>query len=168
MIIWINGSFGVGKTETAVLLNKKIAHSYIYDPENIGYFIQDNIPLEIRKDDFQDYKIWRELNYSYIKFLCENYDGTLIIPMTIVNHEYYNDIIGLLKGQDINIATFTLMASKKTIINRLSNRGDDSNSWAANQIDRCLYELTANNFDIYVNTEDVSIEDVANKILSLL
>lgn len=78
------------------------------------------------------------------------------------------DIIGSLKENEINIATFTLIASKETIIDRLSIRRDNNNSWAANQIDRCLYGLRSNNFDTYINTEDMSIYEVANKILSLL
>lgn len=36
MIIWINGSFGVGKTSTAELLKKELDNSIMYDPEEIG------------------------------------------------------------------------------------------------------------------------------------
>lgn len=38
MIIWINGSFGVGKTTIAERLKDKIRESIIYDPEEIGIF----------------------------------------------------------------------------------------------------------------------------------
>ncbi|HBD65376.1 MAG TPA: tunicamycin resistance protein, partial [Clostridiales bacterium] len=44
MIIWINGAFGSGKTQTANELHRRIKNSYVYDPENIGFFIRDNIP----------------------------------------------------------------------------------------------------------------------------
>ncbi|MCW6093420.1 hypothetical protein LAV60_09570 [Clostridium sporogenes] len=36
MIIWINGSFGIGKTTISNELNKKIINSFIYDPEMAG------------------------------------------------------------------------------------------------------------------------------------
>lgn len=163
MIIWINGPFGVGKTQTALELNKRILNSFIYDPENIGDFIQKNIPSKIKKEDFQDYKIWRELNYKYIKFLYENYNGTLIIPMTIVDLEYYRDIILELKKAEIKVVVITLIASKETIIKRLANRGDDENSWPANQIDRCLEELKKNKNSI--DTNKISIQEVIDKIL---
>ena len=41
MIIWINGSFGVGKTSTAELLKNELDKSVIYDPEEIGGFLSN-------------------------------------------------------------------------------------------------------------------------------
>ncbi|WP_297635936.1 AAA family ATPase [uncultured Clostridium sp.] len=165
MIIWLNGPFGVGKTQTASELNKRIEKSFIYDPENMGDFIQKNIPLKIKKDDFQDYKIWREFNYSYIKFLYENYSGTVIVPMTLVNYEYYNNIITELRKNGVKVKMITLIASKETIINRLNNRGDDKDSWPVNQINRCLKGLEENEFEDYINTDKLTINEVVDRIL---
>lgn len=36
MLLWINGSFGVGKTTISNELHKKIKESFIYDPEMAG------------------------------------------------------------------------------------------------------------------------------------
>lgn len=55
MIIWLNGSFGVGKTMVATNLNKNLNRSIIYDSELIGTFLMDNLP--IKKNDFQDYEL---------------------------------------------------------------------------------------------------------------
>ncbi len=44
MIIWLNGTFGSGKTSVTKELNSIIKNSYIYDPENVGFLIRDNIP----------------------------------------------------------------------------------------------------------------------------
>ena len=55
MIIWINGSFGVGKTTVAEKLKEKIDKSIIYDPEKIGMFLSNTLPT--KEDDFQDYKL---------------------------------------------------------------------------------------------------------------
>ena len=62
MIIWINGAFGSGKTVTAYELHRRIPNSFVYDPENIGFFLNKNLPKKLLKGDFQDYRIWRELN----------------------------------------------------------------------------------------------------------
>ncbi len=43
MIIWINGAFGSGKTQTAFELKRHLQDAFVYDPENIGYFIRENI-----------------------------------------------------------------------------------------------------------------------------
>jgi hypothetical protein len=47
MIIWIICAFGSGKTQTAFELNRRLENSYVYDPENIGYFFRRNMPGEI-------------------------------------------------------------------------------------------------------------------------
>ena len=164
MIIWINGAFGSGKTQTAFELNRRIPNSFVYDPENIGFFISNNIPSRIRKSDFQDYEIWREINTSLIKFIEDKYDGILIIPMTIVNPQYFNEIVSSLRNQGINIKHYTLMASKKTLLERLRSRGDGIDSWAAKQIDKCIKGLSNEIFQDLIDTDNMSIEDVAEKI----
>jgi hypothetical protein len=37
MIIWINGPFGVGKSQTAYELNYRIPNSIVVDPEEVGF-----------------------------------------------------------------------------------------------------------------------------------
>ena len=49
LILWINGAFGSGKTTISYELNRRIPNSFVYDPENIGFFIRKNIPKQILK-----------------------------------------------------------------------------------------------------------------------
>lgn len=164
MIIWINGAFGSGKTQTAFELNRRIPNSFVYDPENLGFFLSKNIPSDIKKSDFQDYEIWRELNFSLIKDIENKYDGALIIPMTLVNPQYFNEIVNSLRNSGVDIKHYVLMASKETLIRRLKSRGEGVNSWAAKQIDRCINGLSNDVFNHHIDTENMSIEDVAEKI----
>ncbi len=82
MIIWLNGSFGSGKSTIATRLNNILNKSIIYAPEIIGTFLMDNLP--VKKDDFQDYELWRTFNYDILKYLSSLYE-TIIVPMTITN-----------------------------------------------------------------------------------
>lgn len=167
MIIWINGAFGSGKTQTAYELNRRIPNSYVYDPENVGFFINKNIPPVIKEADFQDYELWREFNFSLIKHIKQRYEGVLIIPMTITNPEYFNEIVTSLRDEGVEITHFTLMAPKEIILKRLRSRGDSPNSWAAKQADRCIQGLKNAIFNCHIDTEKMSIEEVAEKIASL-
>ncbi|MES3696190.1 adenylyl-sulfate kinase [Mammaliicoccus sciuri] len=97
MIIWLNGAFGSGKTTAAFELNKRLSKSFVYDPENLGSFIRHNIPKNLHKDNFQDHDQWRYFNYDLLKYIAESYDGIIIVPMTIINIEYYQEIIERLK-----------------------------------------------------------------------
>lgn len=137
MIIWINGSFGVGKTTIAKKLNKKVKESIIYDPEEIGIFLTKILP---KKEDFQDYELWRKFNYEILKYLNSKYQN-IIVPMTITNVQYYNEIVGKLRQDNIKVESFILIASKNTLIERLNKR--NSTEWAYKQIDRCtkIFEL---------------------------
>ncbi len=103
MIIWLNGAFGAGKTSCAYELKRRIPNSYVYDPENIGYFIFNNIPNEMKKADFQDYEQWRTFNYSILKDMYRSFSGTIIVPMTIVNPQYYDEIVQCLIDDGIRI-----------------------------------------------------------------
>ena len=165
MIIWINGAFGAGKTQTAFELHRRLEKSFVYDPENIGFFIKKNMPSSIKnKGDFQDYEVWRELNFSLIKYINEEYDGIIIIPMTIVNPKYFNEIVSSLRNQGVIVKHYALMASKTTLLKRLKGRGDGANSWPAQQIDRCLEGLSSDVFQSHINTENMSIDDVVEKV----
>ncbi len=138
MIIWINGAFGAGKTQTAYELHRRIAPSYVYDPENVGYFLRKNLPEALGgKDDFQDIPLWRQFNREMLTYLADGYSGVLLVPMTVVNKNYYEEMVGELSKRH-EVRHFILCASRETLLKRLAKRGEGKRSWAAGQIDRCL------------------------------
>ncbi|WP_223068360.1 AAA family ATPase [Paenibacillus caui] len=164
MILWINGAFGSGKTTISYELHRRLPNSFIYDPEKIGYFIRRNSPKQIVKDDFQDYEIWRTFNYSMLKTIHNDFSGIIIVPMTIVNPQYFYEIIEKLRDDEIEIKHFTLLASHETLLKRLKRRGDGINSWPAQQIERCIRGLTQDLFKFHINTDDLTIEEVVDQI----
>lgn len=167
MIIWINGAFGSGKTQAAFELQRRIPNSYVYDPENAGYFIRDHVPLDAKRDDFQHYPMWREFNYSMFKYLDQESNQLILAPMTITNVEYFDEIVGKLRRDGVVIQHFTLCASKEVLLRRLRSRGESSNSWAAHQIDRCMNGLTNEVFQHHIDTDHLSIDQVVETIGNL-
>ena len=166
MIIWLNGCFGVGKTETAKALHEMIDNSHIYDPEQVGYFLWDNFPEPLkRKGDFQDIELWRKFNFEYIEYMYKNFDGDIIIPMTLVNPGYYHEIIGKLQTNGVEIRHFILLASKETVVGRLIHRGEEENSWAEQQIDRCLSAFEKDIIGEKIDTGVLTVDGVANRIM---
>ncbi|MGE7920633.1 AAA family ATPase [Viridibacillus sp. NPDC093762] len=168
MIIWINGAFGSGKTQTSYELKRRIPNSIVYDPENIGFFINRNIPKEINKGDFQDYSIWRELNYTTLKYIDSEYDGVIIVPMTLVNPQYFEEIVGKLRDDGVKVNHFVLWASKGTLQRRLRSRGERKNSWGEKQIDRCIQGLSNDIFKHRIETDKLTTESVVETIASML
>lgn len=164
MIIWINGTFGCGKTSVSNELNKRLENSYVYDPEEVGFFIRENIPSDLKNNDFQDFYLWREFNYSMLSYISTNFKGTIIVPMTIINERYFDEIVGKLKSDGLVVKHFTLLASRDTLLDRLNRRGDGENSWVNNRIDRCIQCLDSEYFKEHIITDEKAIEEIAEII----
>jgi broad-specificity NMP kinase len=164
MIIWINGSYGVGKTQVAFELHRRIKDSYVYDPEKIGFFIRKLFPSCIWDDNFQNYNLWREFNYFILKEIAINYNGVIIVPMTLIIPQYYIQIISRLRETDISVFHFVLDADKNELLKRMRRGFGRKNLWAIKQIDECINGLKNNIFGNHINTNHITISDVANLI----
>ena len=175
MILWINGAFGSGKTTAALELQRRIkdCQTFIYDSENAGYFIRENSPETsgLKSGDFQDIKFWREMNYKMLKLISENFDGIIIVPMTLVNSQYYEEIVGRLIHDGIEIRHFILYAGKETILKRLSKREFKSikklnkeNGFGVNSIDRCIDFFDNHIKDEKIITDNKNIDDIVAEI----
>ena len=121
MIIWINGAFGAGKTQTAYTLQRRMPDAYVYDPENAGCFIRKNLPPALHTDDFQDYPMWRAVTLEMLTYLAKHHAGDIIVPMTITNRAYYEEIIGTL-SKEYALRHYILYAQEETIRRRLASR----------------------------------------------
>ncbi len=163
MIIWLNGAFGVGKTQTAFELNTRIPGSFVFDPEQLGFALRKVVPRPMRKD-FQDHPVWREFTYQSLRYVAENFAGPIIVPMTVVNPLYYDQTVRMLLREGLTVHHFTLIASRSTVLRRLRRRGDGSNSWGAHQLERCWQFLADERSAIQINTESKAIGAVAEEI----
>ena len=166
MIIWLNGAFGAGKTQTAYELQRRLPGSYVYDPENAGFFIRRNLPSALNKPDFQDYPTWRTINYDMLDYICGTYAGDIIVPMTITNREYYDQIVGAL-AKKYALTHLILSASREVLLQRLASRFESKHSWGAQQIERCLQafdrDITAHKID----TDHLTIPQVAEQVAAV-
>ncbi|PZD93102.1 tunicamycin resistance protein [Paenibacillus sambharensis] len=168
MIIWINGAFGSGKTQTAYELHRRLPGSYVFDPENAGYYIRKNVPKQAAHSDFQDYPMWREFNYAMLTYISRSFDGPILVPMTVVNPVYFRELVGRLRLDGASIHHFTLLASPETLLKRLRSRGEGPSSWAARQIHRCTEALTDDRFAQHIVTDQLTVEAAAEAIASAL
>lgn len=163
MIIWINGPFGVGKTQTAFELHFRLPGSVVFDPEEIGFMLRRTLPNS-KEGDFQDIPLWREFTFAQLRHASQYFDAPIIVPMTVANPVYHQQTVGQLHKAGVQIYHFTLLASRETVLGRLRKRGDNSKSWPAQQIERCLSNLHSEQFAQHINTEGRSISSVAEEI----
>ncbi|QXE01593.1 AAA family ATPase [Terribacillus sp. DMT04] len=161
MIIWLNGAFGAGKTQTAITLQHRLPLAFLYDPEQAGFYIRKNIPDSMQKADFQNHPLWRSIVRDHLAYLTTNTEETILVPMTITDSSNYQEIIGQLRKDGHEVLHFVLAASAETLGRRLVNRGDKENSWPAQQIPRCVNGLADPIFENKLVTDELTIDEVA-------
>ncbi|MES5936756.1 tunicamycin resistance protein [Mammaliicoccus lentus] len=164
MIIWLNGAYGSGKTTVAYELQKRLKKSFIYDPENVGFFIRKNTPKELHKHNFQDHEQWRNFNYEILKQIANSYDGIIIVPMTLINFDYYREIVEKLKNDGIHLDHYVLYADKNTILRRLNKRLEFGNTFAKSQIDYCIKAFNTKIKDNKIVTDKLNVDDIVVEI----
>ena len=108
MILFLNGSFGVGKTTVGRLLRKRLVGSVLYNPEWVGSVLM-RVPFKFRgsgTDDFQDIELWRKSVVGGIKAFRFFARETLIVPMAFYRKDYFNEIVGEIRKFDNHLRIF--------------------------------------------------------------
>jgi hypothetical protein len=162
MIIWINGAFGVGKSHTAYELVRRLDNAFLFDPEKVGFFLRKHLPKTIQFDDFQKIPLWRQQVLDSLLF-CDQQQVITVVPMTIVDDEIFDFIIGGLKNRGTDIQHFALIATKATIEKRLINRRGKK-SWNFQQVDRCFNALKKSKYSIHIDTDKNKLDEVVELI----
>lgn len=168
MFIWINGAFGAGKTVTGAELNRRLGGSFVYDPENTGFFLRKNTPpaCSSRYPDFQDDPLWRRFNLSLMLDIASSFDGVVIVPMTLTEPDYYRELIGGLREGGVDTRHFVIGANRDILLRRQRSRLDFAGSWAEKKLDHCINALSQPPFEGYIDTSSMTVESVAAEIAS--
>jgi hypothetical protein len=171
MLIWLNGAFGVGKTQTAHELQRRLCDAHVADPELLGFAMRKMLPEQARVD-FQDLPEWRAGVVATLRRAEAAHNGPVIVPMTIVRDDYFEEIVGGLRSESVAVKHYALMATPETLRERLRlrlayvgnllfGRGE---TWALAQIDRCVSALVADRYATHVPTDGRSVDEVVEDI----
>ena len=161
LVIWVNGAFCSGKTQTAFELHRRIAESFVFDPENAGFYLRGNSPPELHLPDFREHAEWIRLNQVMLEFLCREYHGVLIVPMTVTKPAHCRDLIGFLRERGVTVRHFVIRAKRETLAGRRRSRMESGNGFAARQLEDCLYAFE------HLITEREGAESVWNDTLTV-
>jgi hypothetical protein len=164
MVIWINGAFGAGKTRVARQILALRPGARLFDPEQIGFLLRRLLPAA-RAGDFQDLPLWRELTVKLVVEAAAD-GATLVVPMTLANPAYFEEIVGGLRRRGVDLRHFTLAAPAATVRRRLWRRPDwpGSRRWALSRVDACVTALADEAFETHVDAER-RVGEIAAEIL---
>lgn len=179
MLLWINGPFGGGKTQTAHEIRRRLPGSVICDPEYPGFGLNRMLPPELR-GDFQDLTAWRQGVVEVLDLALTKHDGVVIAPMTVTDSGHFADTVGRLRELGHDVHHFTLLAERDTVLRRLRERGfghllgslmgktsPGRESWAVRRLDHCLERLTEPEFAEHLWTDHTTVPKTADRIAVL-
>ena len=119
MIVWLNGTHGVGKTTTSALVQQLIPDSRVFDAERVGETLSDITPGLPETDNFQHWPPWRPLVVETARRVLDYTGGTLVMPMTVLVEQYWREISTGLAHHDIPVRHFVLHADQETLRGRI-------------------------------------------------
>jgi 8-oxo-dGTP pyrophosphatase MutT (NUDIX family)/predicted kinase len=128
VIVWVNGTFGVGKTTTARELRELLPGSTVFDPETVGENLRQLLPAEVYGSltDFQDHSAWRQLVPATAVALLSQLPGPLIVPMTLLRQDYRDEIFGALAARRVPVHHVLLHAEETILRKRIEADQDQS------------------------------------------
>ncbi|MFI1967960.1 hypothetical protein BLA24_21855 [Streptomyces cinnamoneus] len=177
MLLWINGPFGAGKTQTAHEIRRRLPGSVVCDPEEVGFGLHRMTPPRLR-GDFQDLTAWRQGVYEVLDLVLTRHEGVVIAPMTITEPAYFRETVGRLRERGHGVRHFALLARRETVLRRLGERNPvhavqramgrnappRGESFAVARLDVCLERLREEEFADHVWTDRLTVPQVADHI----
>jgi hypothetical protein len=167
VLVWINGPFGGGKTAAASELQRRVDRGIVCDPERLGYGLHSMLPPELRTN-FQHFVAWRLGVHEVLDLVARKWDGPVIVPMTLIDRGYFEEVVGRLRADGHDVRHFSLLASRATVLRRLRARtfglGLRHEQWAVTRLDECLAQLQDPLFAEHLRTDELSVPQVAEAI----
>ena len=169
MVIFVNGSFGIGKTTVARLLSERLDHSVVFDLEPVGVALSHLallVPLKQRTDDFQDLVSWRRISIRAIR-IALRFRKTVIVPMTFSNAAYLREFLSYFRARGVPALHFCLTAPHRVVLGRLRAREGHRGptQWQLRRSAECCDAHSAAEFAEHLATADHSALDTADQIV---
>ncbi|GAA2349758.1 AAA family ATPase [Saccharopolyspora halophila] len=124
MIVWINGTHGVGKTTTSALVQQLIPDARVLDAEKVGETLMDITPGLPWTGSFQHWPPWRPLVVETARHVLEYTGGTLVMPMAVLIEQHWREISAGLAQHGIPVRHFVLHADLSTLRRRIESDAD--------------------------------------------
>ncbi|MEV0388773.1 ATP-binding protein [Nonomuraea sp. NPDC050643] len=168
MVIWLNGTFGAGKTSTAKELVPLVPDARYFDPEQVGYMLTTVSGLP-RLGNFQHWKPWRHLVVETAVQLLDYVGGVLVMPQTVLFEEYWQEIESGLRKARVPVRHFVLHTDQDTLVRRIERDEATIGNWRMEHLAayREAMSWLAREGEV-VDTTDLLPEEVARVIAGSL
>jgi hypothetical protein len=118
VIVWLNGTFGVGKTTTSGHLAGGDDRLRRFDPEWVGYMLANNLADHV-VTDFQQYPSWRRLVPVVAHEISQSTGQHLVAAQSVLVEDYWRDIVTGLADLNHEVFHVLLDADAETLHARI-------------------------------------------------
>jgi broad-specificity NMP kinase len=168
VIIWLNGTFGVGKTTAAELICDRTKWR-MFDPEHVGYMLAANL-RDIEFNDFQHLPPWRSLVPAVAKQI-QHFTGSpaLVAVQTVLVEGYWNELKSNLVDHGLRVFHVLLDCDADELRRRI--QADEverqAEEWRFDHIPKfhAAREWLTRSADTVVDTTHITPEDVAQLVV---
>lgn len=138
-VIWINGTFGAGKTTTAGNLVDLLDGARLFDPEHVGYLLRANL-RDQEFTDFQQLPPWRTLVPIVMDEIIRFTGHDVIAVQTVLVESYWQELESGLRSRGHEVVHVVLDADADTLHTRIDGDPDgvDIRPWRHEHVDRYL------------------------------
>lgn len=118
--LWLNGSFGAGKTSIAKeLVAADPQHWRLFDPEFVGFMLRAQFP-DADVTDFQDLPSWRRQVPLVADDITTETGQGLVIVQTVLNQKYWTEIATGIAELGHSLHHVLIDASPQTLRQRIN------------------------------------------------
>jgi hypothetical protein len=168
VIIWLNGTFGDGKTTTAALLAEKCQSLRLFDPESVGYMLRPNL-ADYPVTDFRHWEPWRVLTPIVADELIRFSGGSLVAPQTVLEENYWDELEAGLSERGHEVLHVLLEAEQNPLRGRIEadQLEVDAKPWRLDHLSRYAgaRPWIVRRADLVLDTTHLTPEQVADRLI---
>ena len=171
MLLWLNGTFGAGKTTTARAVVARSESLRIFDAEHVGYMLMANLQ-GIEVSDFQDLSAWRKLVPIVARQLEVASGQQLVVVQTVLNRGYWAELRAGLAEEGIDVLHVVLDIERQELVRRIESDENDPGAmqWRLDHVQ--TFEDSRNwmlsDADLVVDVSVLSADEAADLIVRVL
>jgi hypothetical protein len=171
VVLWINGTFGVGKTTAANLIREQDPAWRLFDPEWVGYMLRANLG-DVPCDDFQDLPPWRTLVPRVAHEIALLTGDNLLAMQTVLVEEYWGELRRGFTDHRMEVFHVVLDADEATVRSRIMADGADRGAaqWRLDHLhtyNSARAWMTAS-ADLVVDTAGLTAAETASLVVDAL
>ena len=167
MIIWLNGTFGVGKTTTGQALVEARPALRLFDPEQVGYMLMNSLKDQTF-GDFQDLPAWRALVPATALEIRRHTGQDLVAVQTVLREDYWAELKASFNELDEQVVHVVLDADAVTLRNRIENDQIELSArrWRLDHLETYTASRTwmIKEADLVIDTPRLAVGDVVSRI----